>query len=370
MKMKHNIIRSFIKSKLGLFFILLLVIFTLDSCKNEIDSIVRVDTREFKEITYMGFSAKLPTSFPSEVINFSIDDLKKVAFITNKNSKSSSVAKKSLNTIVEEIYAKYPSFDNFDPKAYKKYFPKMTEKEITENSELVQSYMEKLMAYDVSETFSREGDGNFVIKDKRKKNAKVNTLYETVSDALLSCENWYYVAHLRMDSDGIYASRDKAFALSTANQTGNSGANGDKIDALRHGIWGALLGKYACYRYGTVPEASNVAAGFIQSHECGQGGSPILIEALGSRMDQHQNDISILYYMMNSESYNAGFLNRNVRLNKTDSQIVNDINSKTYKKVTSFANLNQAINGTSAQFAAAFENINNSSPNELVHILD
>jgi hypothetical protein len=73
---------------------------------------------------------------------------------------------------------------------------------------------------------------------------------------------------------------------------------------------------------------------------------------------------------MNSESYNAGFLNRNVRLNKTDSQIVNDINSKTYKKVTSFANLNQAINGTSAQFAAAFENINNSSPNELVHILD
>ena len=368
--MKHHIIRYLTNSKLGLFSILLIAVFILDSCKKEVDYIVKADIGEFKEITYKGFSAELPTSFPSEVINFSIDDLKKVAFSTNKNSKSSAVQKKSLNTIVDEIYAKYPSFDKFDPKAYKKYFPKMTEKEITENSEVVQSYMEKLMAYDVSETFSREGDGNFVIKDKRKKSGKVNGFYETVSDVLLSCENWYYVTHLRMDSGGIYDSRDKAFALSNSNQSGAAGGNGDKIDALRHGIWGALLGKYACYRYGTVPEASGVAAGFIQSHECIQGGSPILIEALGSRMDQHQNDISIVYYIMNSERYSAGFLNHNVRLNKTDSQIVSDINSKTYKKVTPFANIGQANNGTTAQFGTAFENINNSTLNELVYILD
>ena len=73
-------------------------------------------------------------------------------------------AEKSLVTLLQKL-------------DYKKYFPKMTEKEITENSEVVQSYMEKLMAYDVSETFSREGDGNFVIKDKRKKSGKVNGFY-------------------------------------------------------------------------------------------------------------------------------------------------------------------------------------------------
>ncbi len=119
--------------------------------------------------------------------------------------------------------------------------------------------------------------------------------------------------------------------LSNANVSGTSGASDDKIDALRHGIWCALTGKYACYRYGTVLEAGSVARGFVDSHECGQN-------SVSSAMDDHNNTMSYIYYIDNSERYKYGFLDYDVRMNKTDQEIVNDINNKGYIQVISDIN--------------------------------
>jgi hypothetical protein len=102
---------------------------------------------------------------------------------------------------------------------------------------------------------------------------------------------------------------------------GSAAIPDDKRDALRHGIWGTYVGKYACTRYGSVNEAASVITGFLDSHECNQN-------SVSSSMDKHNNVITVGYYILNTESYNAGFLNNNTRVNKTDEVIANEINGK------------------------------------------
>ncbi len=115
---------------------------------------------------------------------------------------------KSLTEIIDGVYAKYPNFDYFNPKDYKKYFPKMSESEINANAELVQSYTEKLMAYEVATTFAKEGDGIVEVKQKIKKGAKLNTWVTQAWKFITQCETWYYVGHLRMNYDGMCAAKE------------------------------------------------------------------------------------------------------------------------------------------------------------------
>lgn len=132
------------------------------------------------------------------------------------------------------------------------------------------------MAYDVAQTFANEGDGVVELKPKQSKNAKIGTWVKSAWNAISQCELWYYLAHLRMDQGGIYASKAIAFNLQESKYPNAS--EHTKGDAFRHGVWGTLVGKYACYRYGSVSEAFIVAYGFLDSHECGQS-------SLESKMD-------------------------------------------------------------------------------------
>ena len=299
------------------------------SCREEnVQNEAPVKLTSFKSVKYKEIEALMPIDYPSELVNYNEVQLKEVA-LANQNKNLRITQKKTLTEIVENVYAKYPSFDNFDAKAYKKYFPKLTEAEIIANSESILSYMEKLMGYEVADVFSKEGDGIIEVKPKKNKNGRVGI---NILEAITECETWYYLAHLRMDWNGIYTARDKAFE-SSSTVDGNAGGAQDKIDALRHGVWGSYVGKYACYRYGSVSEAYFVAKGFVESHECNQSGPD-------TEMDAHNNKICLGYYLMNAERVKVNFINYNVVLKKEPSeitstmrdgygfvQVANDVNS-------------------------------------------
>lgn len=223
--------------------------------------------------------------------------------------------KKTLSQIIDETYAKYPSFDTFEFEKYNKYFPTMKQNEMEAKINTMHELMEKMMGYEVAARFKAEGDGNF--KLSYKKNGRTNS---TVPN-LAACEVAYYLLHLRMDQGGIYYSKARSFELSNS-----KGYNADSTDALRHGVWGTILGKHACYRYGSILEAAGVAQGFINSHECFEW-------SMDSKMDDHNNEITMLYYLQNARRFRKGFLNWNVSIDKDDWDIRDDIDAKGYVKV-------------------------------------
>jgi len=129
----------------------------------------------------------------------------------------------SFSEIVEKVRKKYPDFDNFEPKKYKEYFPKLTHDEIVENQEDVLSFEEILMGYEVAISFAQAQNKN------GRSTFSVN--YEGSS-----CEMWYYAAHLRLDEDGLRSAKDNAETYAGLGYQ-------NKSDANRHATWNVFMGK-------------------------------------------------------------------------------------------------------------------------------
>ena len=97
-----------------------------------------------------------------------------------------------------------------------------------------------------------------------------------------------------MDINGLWSSVDYANNLSAQYGTPTTnGGSGDRMDALRHGLWGVFLGKFGTRRYSNPDKAERIIEDLLNAHECGQGGG------LASAMDYHNNRIALKYYRDN-----------------------------------------------------------------------
>lgn len=278
------------------------------SCSKEevgISANWEIETSEkFKEIVFNGFIANIPENFPVEVGHFNAKDLENISnrFIS-KNLRGTQ--NYTFDEIVEKVKKRYPDINNFDPKDYKKYFPNMSFDEIQKEQEMVLSFIESLMGYEIAIEYSKIGSKN-----------------SRVSNNVNACEQWYYAGHLRLDRDGIYTAMDKAFEYA-----GYGGK--DKSDANRHAVWNVYLGKYAAYRYSTVDKVKEVVKGLTDAHECDS------YDSVDKAMDLHNNGVGIQYLGTIAERYQAGFLNYSVRVNTSDQDIYNYINAlPTVLKIT------------------------------------
>lgn len=289
------------------------------SCDKQDGIVSTSKMEESKSVIYNQVEGVIPIDYPENFISYTPNDLELIGSTSTSNKKvRQTSSKKPFNDIVDEVLRKYPSFETFDPKSYKKYFPKMNEVDISNNREDILLFIEKLMAYEVAKKFSEEGDGDATLKRKNKNSRSI--LSDSQDDysnyslwqALTQCETWYYAAHLRMNQAGIYTSRDVAYTLQNNKFTSSTGD--DAADAFRHGIWATLVGKYACYRYYPVSNAADVAKGFVDSHECNQND-------IYSDMDKHNNVVSVNYYKTIATPVKINAIDWDVKVNTSDENI-------------------------------------------------
>lgn len=273
-----------------------------------------------KSVIYNGFTINIPFEFPEEVFELSPNDLENISNSSSgKNLRV--VSGNSFDEIVQNVRKKYPDFDNFDPKNYKKFFPKLSHDEIVEKQEDVLSYVEALMGYDVAIS---------VAKAQNKNGRSVFSINYEGS----SCEMWYYAGHLRLDEDGLRTAVDKA------EEYGGNGYQ-NKSDANRHACWNVYMGKYAAYRYSTVDKVKEVVKGFSDAHEeCGTG------TAEDHAMDYHNNSVGIEYLGTIAERYKNGFLNYNVRVNTSDQDIYDHVDALQTVIKTTVSDINSQNNTT------------------------
>lgn len=281
-------------------------------------------TEDTKEVKFKNLEGIIPAEYPSELFEFNANNLSDIAL--NKFEKKYQTVKgikgSSLSEIIESVYKRYPSFETFDSKQYKKFFPKLSNDEILKNSEIILQFTEKLMAYEVVSAFSQLENTEFTLKDFRKPKNKNARGYISSFEWLNSvCTVAVVVTHLRLDISGLWNAVDVANNLSSSHgtPTTNGGTN-DRQDALRHGIWGAFLGKYATWRYGDKNHATQVISELLIAHECGYGGMSVA-------MDMHNNCIALSYYY-NHVIQTGPWWNRNTEIPQSDDDIVNEI--KTY----------------------------------------
>jgi hypothetical protein len=284
----------------------------------DIDSGLPKDT--LKSVIYNGFTINIPFEFPNEVFELSPNDLENISNSSSgKNLRG--VSGNSFDEIVQKIRKKYPDFDNFDPKNYKKFFPKLSHDEIVEKQEEVLSYVEALMGYEVA----------ISVAQAQSKNGR--TVF-SINYEGSSCEMWYYAGHLRLDEDGLKTAKNKA------EEYGGFGYQ-NKSDANRHATWNVYMGKYAAYRYSTVDKVKEVVKGFSDAHEqCGPGTSE------DHAMDYHNNSVGIEYLGTIAERYKAGFLNYNVRVNTRDQDIYDYVNGLPTVLKTTVSEINSQNNST------------------------
>lgn len=184
----------------------------------------KIISETFKEINFNGIIASIPESFPDNVASLNSKDLENIAYRVNtKNFRTTE--SDTFSEIIEKVKANYPDITNFDPKEYEKFFPKMSLNEIQKEQEMVLSFVESLMGYEIAVEFSKSSNKN------------LRVAYEANS-----CEKWFYAGHLRLDLGGMETAKDKA------EQYAGMGYK-DKSDANRNGVWNVYLGKYAAYRY-------------------------------------------------------------------------------------------------------------------------
>jgi hypothetical protein len=298
----------------------LIAVFAI-GCSKEQTNLIPISSKEIvvnetlKAINYKGLTAYIPESFPENVVNLNSSDLE---FISNQLSIKNSRISQNDNfyEVADKVIKGYPDIYNFDPKDYKKYFPKLSQNEIEKEQEMVLSFVESLIGYEIALEFSKSS----------RKNSKV--AYEGNS-----CEKWYYALHARLNRDGIQTASDKAFEYA-----GRGGQ--DKSDANRHAVWNVYLGKYAAYRYSDVETVKSVVKGLTDAHECET------TDAVDKQMDLHNNVVGLQYLGTIAERYKYGFLDYDVRVTKSDQDIFNYINALTTVIKTTVADIDAQSNTT------------------------
>ena len=272
---------------------------------------------EMKEVTYKNLSAQMPVAYPETLLEFSPGDLEHIALIENLNSASNlrTVKGNTFDEIVEDVRKNYPDFDNATPEEYKPYFPKLSTEQIIENQDVVFQYVEKLMGYEVAISVAASRN------ERTESNMRVN--YESNS-----CEEWYYAGHLRLDKGGMKKAMDLSYAKAGY-------GTDDRSDANRHSVWNVYLGKYAAYRYGSVNEAMAVVLGLTEAHEC----DTPQIEALNKDMDLFNNLVGLQYFTQIAQKYKKNIFDYNVKVTKSDDEIINYLKSLSDRIVTSSAEI-------------------------------
>lgn len=274
--------------------------------------------------------------YPSDLLDYTAQDFQDIAL--NKSNKSivkiKNIKGNTLDEIIEDVYSKYPSFDQFNSQAYKKIFPKLSTDEIQENKEIILECVEKMMAFDVSSAFSQLKGAKYALTDKKKKNARGTIMSsEWLNEA---CTVMVVVNNLRLDINGLWKSVDVANsqAGSKGIPTTNGGTN-DYMDAVRHGVWGIFLGKYGTWRYSDPNKAAGIILQLLNAHECGQystdGGKSTL-------MDMHNNKIALNYYRSHVK-ITGSWLNHSTEISESDDTIASTIASYSVTLISNSLNL-------------------------------
>ncbi len=301
-------------------FFISIAFFAISCSKEQIESnlnseleISKVET--FKEITYKGFTAAIPESFPVEVGSFNANDLENIS--NQPNSKNlRGTQSNSFDDIIEKVRKRYPDILNFDPKDYKKYFPKLSINEIQKEQEMVLTFVESLMGYEIAVEYSKLSNKNLRVAFEPN-----------------SCEKWFYAGHLRLDRDGLETAANKSFEYAGYGYK-------DKSDANRHAVWNVYLGKNGAYRYSTVDRVKEVVKGLTDAHECNTS------DDLDKAMDLHNNDVGIQYLGTIAERYHAGFLNYSTQVLTSDQDIYNYVNNLNTVTKTTVSEINAQNNTT------------------------
>ncbi len=325
--------------KIGVFFKILSSCFLLLNCDPEskefLDSkansnqnsnglrINSLNSNDFKEVNFKGLIGIIQKMYPEELFELTNNEIVNVAL--NKSQKKfykvEGINGNSLTEIINFVYKKYPNFDKFDAIEYQKYFPKLSINEINKNSENILEFTEKLMGFEVASAFSQLKNAKFQIDrlelegSKRKKTRGYISAGTWINDV---CTIGVVLAHLRLDISGLWDAVDAANNQSgiNGNPTTNGGSN-DRMDALRHGLWGIYLGKYGTWRYGDKDYAKNIIRALLNAHECGNSG-------ISEKMDLHSNEVALEYYI-NHVVQTGPWWNRNTHVNESEEDIVNEI---------------------------------------------
>lgn len=305
--------------RFSLFFTLCILFTSCETELNEMSGTSTTDAKYFanfnsaRQAHFKGLEVQLPEGYPTNLLEFTLRDFEDIALNrTSKNVyKVKHVRGNSLVEIIEEVYKLYPSFDYFDAKAYQRIFPKMTMEEISENSETILDYIEKIMAFDIVSAFSQLNGAEYsLISNERKARGYISS-----GDWLnTACTVSVVISHPRLDISGLRLAVDNAnyFCGVYGSPTNNGGSN-DYMDAVRHGIWGVYLGKEGTWRYSNPDKAMDIVSQLLLSHECGQSG-------IGTGMDMQNNRVALEYYRNNVE-VTGSWPNRNTRINKTFREI-------------------------------------------------
>ncbi|MCP9768888.1 hypothetical protein EGI22_13280 [Lacihabitans sp. LS3-19] len=284
---------------------------------------------DFKQVQYKGLTGLIPREYPLELFSFDSKSIQKI--VENRDYKSipkiKGIKGQNLYEITEFVKSRYPSFDNFDAEIYNEIFPTLTIEEIKSNSELILEFTEKLIAFETISAFSQLPNGKFNFNDhpksKSSKNGRINSDLQDIFQS--ACGVAVLVMHPRIDVGGGFSAVDVANEKCTRACSTCSGSD-DKVDALRHGIWGIYLGKYATYRYGDKSKALGIILQLLESHECGSSGS-------AQQMDYKNNYVALQFYSDVVE-ITGPWWNRNTTIYASDEFIADHINSLDYFLVT------------------------------------
>ncbi len=274
-----------IKKNLFKLFLALVLLGIVSSCQKEtIEKFNETQSNEECLIDFKNLKVEHNYNAPIEALYYEKEDLKSLYFkrIGKGNQlKSSNLKYPSLDEIAdieEENLKKYPNFDELSDKDIewiKRDFPKLTEKEIVENIEIISDYYIKNLQYDLI----------IALTEKR------NTLKSSYLGASCSEEFWF-LSTKPTAATKIREAKNDAIKY-TEELYGHSWGR-DQSDAFRHIIWSTLIGKYYGKRKKSIGKGVDMARKFTNIHEeCNnRDGQP----ECDAEMDYHNNWIGRDYF--------------------------------------------------------------------------
>ncbi|MFV0238278.1 MAG: DUF6973 domain-containing protein [Flavobacteriales bacterium] len=233
------------------------------SCSSE-------DDQTLIESLPSNYQVVLPKNVPSDLLSKSSEDL----FSSVSNRK---LSLEELNEIVEHISQDIPNFENMlegDIKQIQEIFVGISEIDIKENKDLIDSVFTKIQQYRIAEATNA--------------NKIISARTSNYQGGLCSKEFWLLFSNPRF----IWGTQKASIEAQsiTIEKFGSNDYYG-KGDAFRHSLWNALIAKYCGSTVNSIQKAVNWAEKFTYTHEeCGT------IESLESKMDLHNNHFGRHYF--------------------------------------------------------------------------